>query len=378
MKVTYLTYPWFLDFSVEFIKSLSEEVILDVIVVCPLDRMASTIYKVNKNEIIDNFVYDFDEIDFLAHKDLFRIYFQKAHTVKFVFLKKKWYDPKNYRINKQIIKLFNTANPDVIHFDDLYFYLFWLPIVGFKHKYIINIHDPVPHTGEKDWKRDLIRFLFFKRKRRIITYSAYSSNLFKQAYPKIKNVTQLELPVYTFYRRLAGERIIQGKYVLFFGRISPYKGVDRLLETFGTVNNPQEIKLVIAGKSIPGYSLPVLTDMDNIVVINDFVSNEDLASLIHFSSAVICPYIDATQSGVLMTSLAFEKYMLVSDVGAFPEIITPDNGLTFSYGLGDDFKNKLQYLLNRVSTTDETTNTMQAIDNLKDNIDKLIAIYESI
>ena len=39
------------------------------------------------------------------------------------------------------------------------------------------------------------------------------------------------------------------------------------------------------------------------------------------ASFVVCPYTDATQSGVVMTAYEFEKPVIASDVGSFREYI---------------------------------------------------------
>jgi glycosyltransferase involved in cell wall biosynthesis len=41
---------------------------------------------------------------------------------------------------------------------------------------------------------------------------------------------------------------------------------------------------------------------------------------------VVLPYVDATQSGVLMTAHAFDKPAIVTDVGGLPEVV--ESGVT--------------------------------------------------
>ena len=48
MKVLYFTYPWFLDFSIEYIKELSKKTALHVVVLCPENRTSSTIFKLEE------------------------------------------------------------------------------------------------------------------------------------------------------------------------------------------------------------------------------------------------------------------------------------------------------------------------------------------
>jgi glycosyltransferase involved in cell wall biosynthesis len=50
--------------------------------------------------------------------------------------------------------------------------------------------------------------------------------------------------------------------------------------------------------------------------------------LIRKAKFIVCPYRDATQSGVLMTAMAMHKCVVATNVGSFPEYIQDDyNGL---------------------------------------------------
>ena len=46
-----------------------------------------------------------------------------------------------------------------------------------------------------------------------------------------------------------------------------------------------------------------------------------MVNLIKDCDAVICPYTDATQSGVIMTSYAFDKPVIATKVGGLPEML---------------------------------------------------------
>lgn len=81
---------------------------------------------------------------------------------------------------------------------------------------------------------------------------------------------------------------------------------------------------VIAGRSIPGYNLDediCEKHKNQKTVLNRYIPNEELVTLIQESKFVVCPYLDATQSGVLMTSYALNTPVIATSVGAFPEYI---------------------------------------------------------
>lgn len=106
--------------------------------------------------------------------------------------------------------------------------------------------------------------------------------------------------------------------MLFFGRISPYKGLIELIAVFHKIRlNYPNIKLIIAGKG----DLSSVSDclLEGIEFRNYFINLEEMSNLFRTSDVLICPYKDATQSGVLMTAKAFNLPHIVSNVGALPE-----------------------------------------------------------
>lgn len=110
--------------------------------------------------------------------------------------------------------------------------------------------------------------------------------------------------------------------MLFYGRISPYKGVEYLIEAalLARAQLP-ELKVIIAGK--PTYSLDTKSiEQDRTFeFLNGYIPNQQLAHLIHRSALIVCPYTDATQSGVIMTAYAFHKPVLATSVGGIPEMV---------------------------------------------------------
>ena len=107
---------------------------------------------------------------------------------------------------------------------------------------------------------------------------------------------------------------------LFFGRISPYKGVDVLLEAYSAIEG-EKPKLVIAGSGQFWFDLAPYEADPNIVLINEYIENEDLLGLLERSSFVVVPYRDATHSAVIATAYALSKPVVASDVDGLKEVV---------------------------------------------------------
>jgi glycosyltransferase involved in cell wall biosynthesis len=117
------------------------------------------------------------------------------------------------------------------------------------------------------------------------------------------------------------------RYLLFFGFIRDYKGLDWLLEAFADERFKQyPLRLIIAGEfysdSKPYLSLISRLNLsDRVILRNDFIPNADVSYYFCASDLVVQPYKHATQSGVTQIGYFFNKPMLVTNVGGLSEII---------------------------------------------------------
>jgi glycosyltransferase involved in cell wall biosynthesis len=103
--------------------------------------------------------------------------------------------------------------------------------------------------------------------------------------------------------------------VLMFGLMRPYKGIDVLLDA-----PIDEAELWIAGMPRMDISALQAAAPANVRFVPRFVGDYELPAYFERADLVVLPYLQADQSGVLFTALAFGKPLLLSDVGGFPEI----------------------------------------------------------
>ncbi|QKG55463.1 glycosyltransferase [Hymenobacter sp. BRD128] len=116
-------------------------------------------------------------------------------------------------------------------------------------------------------------------------------------------------------------------YVLFFGFIRAYKGLDILLEALADARVAAlPVKLIIAGEfyedAAPYEALIKKYALESqLVRATDFIPNERVADYFSAADLVIQPYKNATQSGVSQVAYHFGRPMLVTDVGGLAELI---------------------------------------------------------
>ena len=127
-------------------------------------------------------------------------------------------------------------------------------------------------------------------------------------------------------REVACERLgldAEKRYLLFFGLIRNYKGLDLLLEAFEGVEN-RDLRLLIAGEFYNDKEQyrPLLDRLGERVVLHDhFVADDDVKHYFSVADALILPYRTATQSGVTQIAYNFSVPMVVTNVGGLPEIV---------------------------------------------------------
>lgn len=117
------------------------------------------------------------------------------------------------------------------------------------------------------------------------------------------------------------------RYVLFFGLVRAYKGLDLLLDAFAKVKYElKDLQLIVAGEFYEDedkYFAQIEANglKDRVVVKNEFVADADLRKYFGVADLIVQPYRTATQSGVTQVAFHFEKPCLVTNVGGLGEII---------------------------------------------------------
>lgn len=149
-------------------------------------------------------------------------------------------------------------------------------------------------------------------------------------------------PIYDHYGELLSRETAlqllnlpsEPRYVLFFGFIRAYKGLDLLLEAFADDRlRKSNVKLLVAGEFYgdPEPYLQKIKDLkiaDSVILHNDYIPDNEVNRFFSAADIVAQPYKTATQSGVTQIAFHFEKPMLVTNVGGLPEIV-PDGKIGY-------------------------------------------------
>jgi len=122
------------------------------------------------------------------------------------------------------------------------------------------------------------------------------------------------------------------KYLLFFGFIRKYKGLDILLEAMKDERIKKgNIELIVAGEFYDdkaAYDTLLANVRDHVKLFTDFIPNEEVRYYFSAADLIVQPYRSATQSGITQVAYHFEKPMIVTKVGGLHEVV-PDGKVGF-------------------------------------------------
>lgn len=322
MKILYISSPAYTDTDVPLLKALADAGNELMYIISVSDKVRSTLISLEEthNEVGIYKWTDYKEFDFISsYIAIDNIFILRRKNRKSLSEAKK--------VRSLLQNIVNEFNPDVIHQIDLPYFNLLPFLVRNRKRYILTIHDPIPHVGENSWKLNLSRRLVFPVVSKIIVLNEKSRKAFIRKYCLAsKKVFVSRLGFLEWMRCFEGP-VINEDFILFYGRITPYKGVDFLLKSMETVHSTfPDVKLVVAGSGKFYFDISQYKTCDYIRFINRFIELDELSNLIRNSRFVVCPYTEATQSGVVASVMALNCPIIVTEVGALPDMV--DNNVT--------------------------------------------------
>ena len=141
------------------------------------------------------------------------------------------------------------------------------------------------------------------------------------------------LPSYDFFNRARYTRAaareelgVDGRMILFFGYVRPYKGVGVLLDAFAEVLARMDAVLYVVGEIYEGRErylaqMKTLGIEDRVRLIDRYVGNEEVEKYFSACDLVVLPYLSATQSAVVQIAYGFQKPVVVTSVGGLPDVV---------------------------------------------------------
>ncbi|GAC1647999.1 MAG: hypothetical protein NVS4B8_20890 [Herpetosiphon sp.] len=332
MRVVFYTNPNYLDTALPFIDVLSRQVELHVLIEVAPETRKTGLFDVSRLQL-ENGLVPAAPILAAAFPESIHHYWSACASVNLVVhTRSKTFHPATWTVSQRARRHIRHLEPDIIHFDDASLRLAIGTASTGPAPTVMSIHDTEAHSGEHSWRNTLRERLLFPHVRHFIVRNHQSAAPFAQKYHlPAGSVDVVRFGTLEIFRSWITPQDPQDtQTILFFGRLSPYKGLDTLYQAAELVaQHVPAVHFVVAGRPNVGYTPPPLPSLHNectVDLLDRYISNSELADLFQRATLVVCPYIDATQSGVVLTAYAFRKPVVATRVGGLPEYI--DDGST--------------------------------------------------
>ena len=274
-----------------------------------------------------------------------------------------------------LFKAFTKTGYDIVHIQGyLPMFFFFIPMLKLRRKKIFwTVHDVNfrPSNAGIRGKLDFIYTVTVSEPSLLMKYSdiiiVHGYLLKNQLSAKGTENKKIHVIPHFDYRYVLNDRKKENAkfnegnlpvgYVLFFGRIAPYKGLELLVNASRIVKKRigYEFILLIAGE---GDISSLKNHMSNdeyayIHILNKRIPYCEIPNLFKGAKFLILPYINASQSGVIPLAYTFSKPVIVSNVGSLSEYVDHGKtGLIFESGNTEQLAN---YIIDLIKNRDLCT-----------------------
>lgn len=271
------------------------------------------------------------DVEFITATDYELQEFTKKIRLTTLFRRTRHYPVDIFRFVRHILR----SRPDVVLFES------WLKypalegmVVGlfgfFGIRTALTIHDVLPHypTPYSRW----LHAWFYRRFDRLIVHSERAASDVKEMGVDTRCLV-VPHGAYDIFNTLDLSRsearkafptIAENDFVvLFFGFLGERKGIMEFLDVADRLSGSASIKFMVAGKpenkTFIRDALDTLRDRSNLVIHDHSIPFAEVQKYFSACDVVALPYTEGSTSGVLKLAMAFNKPVLWTDVGDFPE-----------------------------------------------------------
>lgn len=234
-------------------------------------------------------------------------------------------DPRGLLETARLRRTLGRWNADVVHVQDSLANDLRLGLAAHMRggRYALTVHDPVPHPGDAAPARG-VRSRRRRMRRRAGLVFVHSRELANE----LAATGEVTAPIDVVPHGVGapvGAPLPSQPSLLFFGRISRYKGLDVLLDAMPRVWSARsEVTLTVAGEgALPEH--PLLSD-PRISLRHGHVPESEVPGLFAACTCLVLPYRQASQSGVGSLAREHGRAVIATRVGGLPELVTPDWG----------------------------------------------------
>jgi glycosyltransferase involved in cell wall biosynthesis len=232
------------------------------------------------------------------------------------------------------------------------------PFTGLLQRRGINVfyiaHDAEPHPGDyaATWQR-LTQDRLIKTVNKVVALSSSVGRTIAERIPAAGGKVTV-IPLETIYPTQPSslghqQSMAEPIRLLFYGRLLPYKGLNLLAEALEPLRRTPNWRLTIAGSGPLERDIrETFTDWPQVKLQLGWMSQEETVKLFSTHDLLLCPYIEASQSGVVAQALSWGMPSLVMPTGALSEQIGFGKaGIVAEKADADGFRQALRLVLER-------------------------------
>lgn len=248
--------------------------------------------------------------------------------------------PHLYSLARQI----RQRSPDVLLFPMFHS---WSPFLQFylrRLPAVVVVHDPSPHPGDLDWV--LENFSIREAARCVLLSESLKPALIQRGVAPQRIDVIPHGPLFDLATPARANRTAEPPVILFFGRITPYKGLEVLLQAYRELIATHPAQLLIAGEGSLAPYQARMDGLEGIEIINHWIPEQEIGGLFARADLLVLPYTSATQSGVLTIAAAHQLPVIATRAGGLVEQIRAgETGLLVEPGSVEQLRAALQQLL---------------------------------
>lgn len=205
------------------------------------------------------------------------------------------------------------------------------PFIGMLQQRGIKVfyvtHDAQPHPGDYAvlWQR-ITQDLLVTRADKVVALSNNVAKRIAERIPSCGDKVSV-IPLETAYPTSHIDRSTSSSSgvpvrLLFYGRLLPYKGLNLLIQALEPLRSHPGWRLTIAGSGpLEADIKKAVGNWPQVHLELGWVSDERTTQLFSTHHLLLCPYVEASQSGVIAQALSWGMPSIVMPTGALPEQI---------------------------------------------------------
>ena len=255
----------------------------------------------------------------------------------------------NSKLTRKCLSFINRQGYNLINIVCGYYSSEYIPYInGLSVRPVVSLHEVCNHFAPDFIHPSPLLKTLFDKKLPIIVYSDNSLNDIINYREVDKHlIHRINFGNFTSYKSVRSDEALElpEKYILFFGTLKKYKGLNVLFDAITKYNTlPSNVKCVVAGA---GYdeTFELMKQDDRFVCIQKRLSNAELVRLISDAIFVVTPYLTMSQSGIPQTVFVYNKPIIASDLKGFTELLDDTNSLIFETENSAELSNNIYKLL---------------------------------